>query len=657
MKKLKPSLQALVVTALTCFIFHASSLQASEPVNQLPAEAFYHLPVLQNLMLSPDGAHLLALKNVGGFTSVMVKNLATGEVFYPTKTDNIEFQFRWVRWAGNDRILLSLGFVDAEHRYGQAFLKTRLLSMDAKHDSKMVAMVQPKSGEKLFSFNQDTIVGVVGTDPGSILMSIPEQDHGQLTAVYKVQLASGKRHIVKKGDIDTSSWFADLNGNVRAGVGMDRPTEKMIIKVLDPRKNEWVVAWTYAQIDEKPIYLLGFGHNPNELYVLADYNGRRAVYKADLMQDGYPLTLVQSEDKYDLYGDLIYLPTRKDVVGITYKSAGETHNLFWNPELKKLQESLIRALPGARSSIVSVSDDLRKYIVFTSDATNPGSFLYGNRDTKELLPLADTYPELNSDNLIKKEYMAFKSRDGIELSGYLSRAKVKQVAAVPAPLIIMPPSIVKRNFNAQFDALSAYLVNLGYSVYQPNISEARAPNNYLSINSMGSLGLLLQNDIEDATKHLINNNIAAPEKMCIVGQEYGGFAAIMASVVTPKLFKCSVSLGGVSNISKMLGNHVYFMHKDTIGKIMGSPEQQLLNATPLAQVEKIKIPILLIHGSDDVDVRVQQSQLMAEELKRLNKTYEYIELKNGTSDLNYLPHRKQAFEAIGSFIQKYLPAE
>jgi dipeptidyl aminopeptidase/acylaminoacyl peptidase len=639
--------------SLLAIFAQSNTAISNESSAKLPAEAFYHLPAIQNPQLSPDGTHVLAIKNDGSFSSVMVLNLATGERFYPTKTDNVEFTFNWVRWAGNDRILLSLAFAQTSRGTEQARQNTRLLSMDAKRESKMVAMVKPKDGDKYLGASQDTIVGAVGADPDNILMTILSGDYSGLPSVFKVELQTGKRKLVKKGDVDVYWWVADIDGNVRAGRGTDGPTEKVVIKVLDPRKNEWVNAWTYTQVDEKPIVPLGFGNNPNELFVQADYNGRRAIYTADLMRDGYPLTLVLGDEKNDISGELIYLPTRKEVVGIRYVSAGETHSLFWSPELKKLQSTLDKALPGKRNSVVSVSDDLRKYIVFTSDATNPGSYLYGNRDTKEILPIEDTYSELNETNLVKKEYLSFKSRDGIELSGYLSRAKSN--VSVPAPLIVLPPEIYLKRFNEQFDSLSAFLVNRGYSVYQPNISDSRSLNGLLSLNSLGNLGLQLHYDIEDAAQYLIKSKIASPEKMCIAGKEYGGFAALMAAVTSPTLFKCAISYAGISHIGKTLGSRTYFGNKETMRKIMGSEEQQLQNAAPVLQADNIKIPVLLIHGSDDTDVRVQQSQMMADELKRLNKTYEYIELDGGSHDLTYQPYRKKVYEAIEIFLQKYLP--
>ena len=82
---------------------------------------------------------------------------------------------------------------------------------------------------------------------------------------------------------------------------------------------------------------------------------------------------------------------------------------------------------------------------------------------------------------------------------------------------------------------------------------------------------------------------------------------------------------------------------------------QLKKTSPINMVDKIKTPILLIHGDKDVSVPVDQSQIMAAELKNQHKIYEYIELAGDSHHLDNLQHRKQTFEAMEAFLTKYLP--
>ena len=167
----------------------------------------------------------------------------------------------------------------------------------------------------------------------------------------------------------------------------------------------------------------------------------------------------------------------------------------------------------------------------------------------------------------------------------------------------------------------------------------------------------MQDDLEDAVKFLVDKKITDPKRVCIVGGSYGGYAALMGATKTPDLFQCAISLAGISDMKKLRENAHYFANKNIIKEQLGNDTDQLKRTSPVRMVDKIKIPILLIHGSDDAIVPVEQSRMMADELKDQKKIYEYIELKNGSHHFDYLPHRKQTFEAMEEFLKKYLPVE
>lgn len=642
-----------LATSSLCLL-HSPAVLAAEALTPLPAETFYQMPLLSNVQLSPDGTHLIALKNVGESTAVMTFELATGKTFYPTITDNKKFKFNWIRWANNDRILMSLRYADGAIGTSNKFSKTRLLAMDAKKTSKMITMVKTRDDAKYASQFQDHIIGRIPAEPDSVLLGVDDEMMGHET-VYKVDVNTGKSKLVKKYDSTINGWYADTQGTVRAGQGYDDQDRKVSIKVLDPRTEKWVKAWEYTVFDDPAITLLGFGKNINELYLLADKNGRQALYKADLSKDGYPWELILSDDNYDINGSLIYSPSIKDVVGIYYHEGNEFKSIFWNAEFKSFQAGLNKALPNSSTYITSLSDDARKYIVVNSNQIQPGNILYGDRDTKQLTNVANIYPGLTPEVLVKKEFMKYKARDGLELEGYLSRPK--NFANTPVATIILPHGGPMAEDGAGFDMFSSFFVNRGYAVFQPNFRGSAGRGHDFMMQAIGGMGLAMQDDLEDAVKFLADQKIADPKKVCIVGASYGGYAALMGSVKTPDLFQCAISFAGISDIKKLRDGARNYRNKNAMREQLGNDIDQLKKTSPVRAVEKIRIPILLIHGSNDAIVPVEQSRIMADELKDQHKVYEYIELEDGTHNLDYLPHRKQTFEAMDEFLKKYLPVQ
>lgn len=648
-------LRALLASGLAfmlgTFIPLASATEAAAKHTPLPLDAFYKDALIEDIELSPDGTHLLALKNIDGNTVIMVIELATDKTFYPVKTDNKQFKFNWVTWANNDRLLMSLRF-DSRMTNGVKYMQTRLLATDAKQPSKMITLVKPDDdADGWISQYQDNIISMTPDDPDHVLISV-DREVPQHQTVYQANVNTGKLKRVKKHSATVRSWYADRAGNVRVGEHYDDKKRKVTYKVLDPNSNEWVVGWEYIVFDEPDINIAGFGHNPNELFIFADHEGRQALFKADLSKPGFPKELILSDPNYDVSGRLIYSAAHKEVVGIYYND-GSSKSIFWNKEFKAFQGGLDKAMPDTTNYIASMSADARKYILYTSNSTNPGTYFYGDRDTKTLTHLASAYPQLTEDVLIAKESRHFKARDGLELEGFLSLPK--NFANKPTAAIILPHGGPMSEDGKSFDMFSTFMANRGYVVFQPNFRGSSGYGHDFMMQAVGGYGLEMQDDLEDSVKYLVDQKIADPKRVCIVGASYGGYAALMGVAKTPDLFQCAVSFAGMSDLIKMSNNFRYFTNKNTARKQFGEDRGQLKETSPVRLVERIKAPVLLIHGKDDSIVPVDQSRVMASALKGEGKVYEYIELEDGTHYLDYLPDRKQTFEAIDKFLNKYLP--
>lgn len=643
-------LRGIFLLALICYVPSLSAAEAISKHTPLPLEVFYKGELIEDIELSPDGTHLLALKNVGGDTVVMVLEIESGKVFYPTKTDNKQFKFNWVTWANNDRILMSLRF-DSRMFNGVKYMQTRLLATDAKKPGKMITLVKPDDDANWVSQFQDRVISYLPDDPEHILLSVDREMPLHQT-VYKANVYTGKLKRVKKHSASVRSWYADRAGNVRIGEHYDDKKRKVTYKVLDRSTNKWVVAWEYVVFDEPDIGIAGFGHNPDELFIFADHEGRQALFKTDLSKPGYPRELVLSDPNYDVTGRLIYSTALKEVVGLYYND-GNSKSVFWNKEFQAFQAGLDKALPDTRNYIGSMSSDARKYILFTTNSTNPGTYLFGDRDQKMITPIATTYPDLTEDVLVAKESRTYKARDGLELEGFLSLPKA--FSQKPTATIILPHGGPMSEDGVSFDIFSTFMANRGYVVFQPNFRGSSGYGHDFMMRAVGGYGLEMQDDLEDAVTYLVAEKIADPKKVCIVGASYGGYAALMGATKTPDLFQCAISFAGMSDLIRMRDSYRNFTNKNTARKQFGEDKAQLKETSPVRMAERVKIPILLIHGKDDTVVPVVQSRIMASALKDEGKVYEYIELEDGTHYLDYYPDRKQTFEAIENFLKKYLP--
>lgn len=172
----------------------------------------------------------------------------------------------------------------------------------------------------------------------------------------------------------------------------------------------------------------------------------------------------------------------------------------------------------------------------------------------------------------------------------------------------------------------------------------------------------MQDDLTDAVEHYIKQGLVDSERVCIVGASYGGYAALAGATFTPDVYKCAVSINGVADVEKMLKttkrqrgrDHWVVSYWDNVIKAGNVEPDHLAKISPINSVEKVKIPILLIHGEYDLIVPFSQSDDMFDELEDAGKDVKLIQLEKGSHYLDIPKNRAQALAEIDNFIKKHL---
>jgi dipeptidyl aminopeptidase/acylaminoacyl peptidase len=253
--------------------------------------------------------------------------------------------------------------------------------------------------------------------------------------------------------------------------------------------------------------------------------------------------------------------------------------------------------------------------------------------------------------LTEHKFVTYTARDGTELEGYLT---LPLNVDGPVPTILHPHGGPGARESDGFDYWTSFFANQGYAVFRPNFRGSTGYGYEFAQSQMKGWGLTMQDDLTDAANWLVEQNIAKPERMCIVGASYGGYAAAMAAVKTPDLFRCAISFAGVTNLKKLVINSRKYTNNKFVKNQIGDDMADLEARSPYYQAKKVKIPILFLHGEDDRIVDVEQSRMMVDELKNLDKPVEYIELEMGDHYLSIQRNRHVAFKAMGLFLKTHL---
>ena len=182
-----------------------------------------------------------------------------------------------------------------------------------------------------------------------------------------------------------------------------------------------------------------------------------------------------------------------------------------------------------------------------------------------------------------------------------------------------------------FDAEHQLLANRGYAV--------------LSVNFRGSTGFgkqfinagnkewagKMHDDLLDAVQWAIDERIADPRRVAIMGGSYGGYATLVGLTFSPETFACGVDIVGPSNILTLLSTIPAYwqpmvqMFKDRVGDFISKEGKEFLTErSPLTYVERIERPLLIGQGKNDPRVKESEAKQIVREMEQKEIPVTYV---------------------------------
>lgn len=288
-----------------------------------------------------------------------------------------------------------------------------------------------------------------------------------------------------------------------------------------------------------------------------------------------------------------------------------------------------------------------------SDTSSGEYFLY-DRPNRSLQFVAAMRPDVDPSLMASTEPVTIPVRDGSTIPGYLTKPHGKDLKNLPT--IILPhggPYGVRDN--ARWDYEAQFYASRGYLVLKPNFRGSGGYGSAFQAKGANQWGGLMQDDVTDATKWLVDQEYADPERVCIVGSSYGGYAALMGTIKEPGLYKCAISLNGVANLVKIKRDD----KRNTIGgsswtKRMGLKDVEDELVSPHHQAERVSAPVLLMATQDDARVPWTQSSEMHKRLKKSGKESEFVKIEEGTHYMVTAKSRLVALKAAEAFLAKHI---
>jgi len=621
----------LLISYALFILLAAASAAPLLALEKIPAEAFASPPNFSRASLSPSGDKIAFMTSVEGRRHIMVTNRSTGKSVLVPPTDKTELGSFF--WGNEDTLIIT--FLLSRKRSDANFrsTETKLFSFNIK-SMEYVWLGKPKKDSsslkgakygKTAAFGEH-VLHALPEEPNFILMQMRENLF-RPPAVFKVNIENGRRTRIKKDRKGVGGWFADQQGNIRFGAGVIRhnnslESEKQYAYLYDKDGNETNLKKTDWYKDYK---LIDFSPDPNVIYVSGKTaHGTQAIFTLDVTK-GEIVEEIFSHPVVDV-GNTVRNPVTQNVAGVGY--IVDTYKVkYFDKDLAKIQRSLQKALKSD-VYITGRARDKNIYLVVATAPNNPGDYYLYDRDKGKLDFVAAIRNAIYPEDMPSPLIIDMATRDGETIPAYITLPLgTKKNAKLPT--IILPHGGPHARDTADWGFWSQFYANRGYAVMQPNFRGSTGYGKKFREAGENRWGGLMQDDVTDATLWMIKEGYADPERICIVGASYGGYAAMFAPIKEPDLYKCAISINGVPDLPAMkLSDRSFVGFGEWIKKIglNGEPDEKV---SPYHRANEINIPMLLMSTVDDDRVPYKMSQRMQSRMKKLKKDSQYIEIANG----------------------------
>jgi dipeptidyl aminopeptidase/acylaminoacyl peptidase len=639
-----------MITRILLFILIAVIYaNANANANEIDYKSFGHLPMVEHPTVSPNGKHIVAVYNSESGPLVVVSDFGSQEITTVAKLNKAQDRIEELTWANNERVVISASY--SEKILGDRYRVNRLFSVNK--DGSNLLLINRKEIRKGNALRAKTkpsrIVSLLRGDKENLLIQIfDEKDQGW--SVFKVNIYTNSFEKLFANKFDVNNWFANAKGEVVFGVGIEK--DLTTIWYREDNSQKW------KKLHSKKAYQ-GSTFNPvlvkgDKAVVITDHKlGRQALWLYNIKTDEFEKELYANE-KFDVKTAILN-PLGTEVIGAVYFEHYK-RNFFFNDNDKSVFSLVKNSFKKYQTTIVDFSLDRKQVLVLAESDISPPKYFWLDLQKKKGGLWFSAYPHLENKKLVSVIPFDFEARDGKNLNGYLTLPYANKKPA----LVVFPHGGPQARDYQYFNPYVQYFASLGYAVLQVNFRGSTGFGNQHETDGYREWGNKMQNDIYDAVYWLDEKNLVNTKDSCIVGASYGGYVALTSAFQKPDLFKCTVSLAGISDLPALVEDeYKYPTLRAFVRKTIGDPKDttDLVNMNNLSlinNIDKVKSPILLVHGTYDTQVNFSQSEQLYDKANAEGKDIQYLEIAKATHYFDNNENRLTVFKTVGEFLNKHL---
>ncbi|MEL7023479.1 MAG: prolyl oligopeptidase family serine peptidase [Pseudomonadota bacterium] len=633
---------------------------------QLPIEYFVKSGDYLDVQLSPSGTRLAARARVDETVVLLIIDRETNEVVGGARAPG-ESEIHTVHWVSDERLVFSyaedvLGF-EAPRSTGELYAMDytgkgqELLAGYRASDARAGSRLQTKESDRSSFYLVDPLEDndkfiLVIEYPWSQINGDYYDNRVRPPIISRLNVRSGRKRVVERLQFRNAEPYATRDGSIRF-VTYETEEGFAASAYRENEDAEWQPLTDVFELSTE-MTVEGLNAQGTAAFLRGRYGTDQyyTIYRLDFEDRTFePIFTDLDADIVDWVEDEA---TGEIVAGMSLRGKTRYHYPEADSEGKRLHRQLAKAFKGRTIRFVSGTRDGSEVMLRVTSDVNPGEYYIFNTETKQASFFWANKSWIDPRLLRPMLVDEVETDDGLLIPVRLTLPE----GDGPAPLIVYPHGGPHGPADLwEFDSDVQLFANRGYAVLQVNFRGSGYFGSKFRRAGYREWGGKMIDDIIAATDWAVTKPEVDGSRVCAYGASYGAYASYMLAIREPELLNCVAGYVGVYDLEMMYTKGDIPKGWGGVGyleRVIGRDEAQLREFSPVHHADKIKAPMLLVHGDADIRAPIDHAKRMRKAIRDAGKQVEYIEIDQSGHGAYSMKSKMELYEGLLGFLETHL---
>jgi len=313
-----------------------------------------------------------------------------------------------------------------------------------------------------------------------------------------------------------------------------------------------------------------------------------------------------------------------------------------------------KSYEGFSIYVVSETQDESKIVLHVSSGAHAGEYFLFDFNTRKAKFLVAMREGIDGSELSNLEDASFKSSDGVTIPGWYQPPRGGGKPALIVDIHGGPHGPYSAfGFNTTWHILN----EMGYAVYAPNFRGSGGYGPNFEQAGYGEWGTRMIDDMYEGVQALIADGRVDPDRVCVYGGSYGGYASAQSLVRHNNFYRCGVIVAGIFDMKTQISRTDtggWYAGDKFMAKVIGDDEEALRAISPIYHLDEINAPMLILHGEEDERTPFKGAKEFVDALKKTDNEFDYHWYKKEGHGNRKLENRIDEWRRVEAFLNKTL---